>query len=1545
MAVLCAGVVLLAPNALAQATAGANWQAIGPTAASTSSFGLVTGRITALALDPTDTTGNRLYVGTTGGGVWFAQNAGSNTLSAVSFSPLTDAVNALSGASDATLSIGALSAQPGGTGVILAGTGDPNDALDSYYGAGILYSANGGSTWSLIPYTVDLSWGFVGESFAGFAWSTDSPQTVVAAVSQAYEGTLVNAVEPGVSSQGLYYSTQGGQPGSWQLATISDGAGSDVQGPSDVRALPDGNAATAVVWNKWRHCFIAAVRFHGYYQSSDGTTWTRLAEQPGANLTAKLCPTNAGLTGSPGCPIFRGALAVNPLSGDTFAWSIDIYNQDQGLWQDACTLNGTACANQSMTFAKQLGTAALESNTDQGAATIANGDYTLALAAVPYAAIAGADTILLAGGDDLWKCSLAAGCVWRNTTNSATCRAAQVGAYQHALAWNAANPDEIFIGNDSGLWRSTDQAGVTGSDCNASDASHFQNLNGGLGSLAEVLSLTQSAANPYALMAGLGVNGTVGVDGTAAPSGDWTQILTGQGGPSAIDTVSGNWLVNDGAGVSMAMGMAAAGSLPDSFSRVLDYSTTPLPLVVEDGLTMDAPAPFLIDPLDHNQLLIATCRLWRGPASGAGWTAANAVSPILDGGQSAYCSGDALIRSLAAMVLGNGTEAVYVGMYGASDGGGILPGHIWSAVIDPQSASAPLWTDLTFNPVSNDIHSLNYYGLDISSLVIDPHDATGKTVYAMVAGMASRLENVLAVYRSSDGGAHWSSIEGNLPTAPVNSLAVDPQDANTVYLGTDLGVWATRQIGNCATPALNCWSVYGAGLPLVPVSALSASASASLLTAATYGRGLWQIPLWSSGQTLTTATVEPTALTFASQAQGTTSSSQTVTLTNTGRSALTVTGIAASGDFARTENCSSAAVGAGAQCTIQVTFTPTAPGSRTGQLTIGANVAGGQLLLALSGTGTAPLAVSVNPPTLSFGSVAEGATAPVQTVTLNNAGVDAVAISAVAISPSGAPFAIVSNTSNGCGSVLAAGASCPEAVDFAPTAAGSFTATLTFTDAAGTQTVALTGNGEAVPREELSPPSLSFSSTAIGQSSPPQTVTLSNGGGGSLTGIGVAASGPFQATNYCGAQLTGGISCSIDVVYVPTAAASQSGSLTVTADTQAAQAVALTGAGVAAAAISVSPISLNFGAQAAGTTSPPQTLTISNSGGAPLANLSFQLAGAAASSFNTGVTTCGTVLTNGASCTLQVSYAPAGSGGSVAALVIASSTAGVAAVSVPLTGNGAAIAPALQVTPAALSLGVVAVGQTGSASTVTIANLGTAASLNNLNLTVTPGFQLTSNTCTATLAALANCSVGVVIAPSNAGAQTGTLTVTSSTVAATTVALSGTGFSFTLSAVSPSQTVTGGQPASYTLAIAPQGGVQQTYTFTCGTLPAYASCGFSPASEALSANGSAGLAISTGTLSVAGAPRWSPALPLLCALLGVPLAWRLPRRLFRTLLLAVLLGMLLGGVGSCTASGGGGGGGGGGGSGATTPAGSYSVVVTATAGGLSQSVTLTLVVD
>ncbi len=1630
--------------------AGSAWEPLGPAVVVSQKFGLVTGRISALALDPSDVSGNTLYAGSTGGGVWRSQNAGTSIPSNISFIPLTDDLSSMNQATDASISIGALSVQPGGTGVILAGTGDPNDALDSYYGAGILRSTDGGNTWSLIPGTEDGIYSFTGEGFAGFAWSTANQQRVVAAVSQAYDGVLVNAVWTGASYEGLYYSSDGGA--TWSLATITDGSAGVVQGPEDPFVYPDGNAATAVAWNSVRQQFIAAVRYHGYYQSADGITWTRMTNQPGTKLAASAgyCPTNAYETGSTACPIFRGALAVNPLTGDTFAWTVDIDNQDQGLWQDQCAVSAGACASQTMNFTKRWSTAALESNTPLGKVTIENGDYNLTLAAVPSVqnGVIGQDTLVLAGDNDLWKCSLAMGCQWRNTTNSTSCMSAQVGEYQHALAWDASNPLEIFVGNDSGLWRSTDAIGESGPVCSSSDATHFQNLNGSLGSLAEVESISQVGATPYTMMAGLGENGTAGVKSTSGLTAEWPEILSGEGGPVAIDPVNANnWYVNNGAGVSISLCSQAGNCTPSTFGTGPVVNNAD---VDGDGYTMFEPAPFLVDPVDHTKLLIGTCRLWRGAASGSSWRASDAITPILDGTGNCNCNGDALIHAMAAMALPvsaelpSGGEVVYLGMYGALNGGEPLPGHVLRV---SYNAATGVWSapqDVTaVNMVTNDTKLMNSNGLDISSIYIDAHDPTGNTVYVTVAGISTPREKVQTVYGTTDGGTYWTALMTNLPPAPANSLVVDPEDANTVYLATDAGVYSTRQIWSCANSLSACWTAFGTGLPDAPVVELSAApgtASVHNLIAATYGRGIWMTPLWTSSESFTTATATPGSVTFASQNYGSSSSAQAVTLKNTGTIALTPTSIVASGDFSESDNCVGASVAYGTSCAIQVTFTPTAVGSRTGLLTIYTNVSGGELTVSLSGTGTSTRGISLNPSLINFGGWEVGSTSTELQVTATNS------------SPAAVPYtSAISGTfnvvSNACGSSVAANSSCNLMITFEPGATGAAKGSLSFTDAQGQQSVTLNGTGLAPPTDTVSPPSLTFGGTYIGQLSASQPVTLTNSGGVALTNVVVSVSGPFVLANGCNASLGANSSCVISVQYNPTAATSQGGALTII-DLLRTQSVTLGGTGLLAPSVSVSPTSLSFPGQTVGQASSPQLLKVTNTGGAALINLGFQFSGLSAASFSTGTTTCASTLAIGDSCTVQVIFTPAAAGGATASLAVSSSTVGFTAVPVPLTGTGqsttglnvsppqlvfpiispgqtsqplpvtitnnsgsaansltfvatspfgigntsacgttlgaglsctaevvfspqvagsytgtltvsspsltaVAIVPlngvggvpgSVQAQPSQIAFGQTGVGEVSSPVTVTITNPSGVAGLTSFTVAATSGFQVVNNTCSSTLAALASCTVGVEFAPTSAGAQSGSLIMSNSALpAGTSVTLTGMGTNFTIAATgTPSQTITSGQTANYTLLITPLGGSSGVFTFQCGTLPAYSTCTFNPGTLSISANttGNEVVEIATGqttaarSLSPAG---WPVALPLACGVLFL-----VRRR--RAVLLVTLLAIFACGITSCASSNGSGTKPPSSGSG-VTPAGTYTIPVTATSNGVSYSVSLTLIVD
>lgn len=1375
---------------------------MGPVGVNSLSFGLVTGRVSAIALDPSDATGNHAFVGTTGGGLWQSQNAAAATPTSVQFLPLTDNLAALSGAQDAGISVGAVTVQPGGTGVVLAGLGDPNDALDSYYGAGLLRSTDGGQTWALIEQTMDLEDGlggqdfsFLGEGFAGFAWSTTNVQLVVAAVSQAYEATLVNALSGTASYEGLYWSSDAGA--TWHLARITDLNGADVQGPLDGLALPDGNAATSVVWNPVRRLFVAAVRYHGYYQSSDGMNWTQMPfypnGQPGAGFTAQNCPTESGSVGVAGCPIFRGVLAVNPQTGDTFAWSVDEFNQDQGIWQDRCGLTGggssASCSNPTLAFGAQLGTSALETSDGNGAATIDNGDYNLTLAAVP----SGQDTLLFAGDNDLWKCSLANSCAWRNTTNSTTCMSAQVGEYQHSFAWDAANPSLLFVGTDSGLWRSVDDVGETGAVCAATDASHWQNLNAGLGSLAEVDSLAQTGT-ASTMLAGLGANGSAAIAGAPATAGDWNQVLGGEGGPVAIDTTvtANSWYINAGAGVSIFHCSQAAACTPSQFGTSPAIGEAQ---VAYDGVAMSYPAEITLDPANASEILIGTCRLWRGPVTGIGWSAANAISPILDGSGGTVCNGNALIRSIAALSLANGGEVLYVGMAGSQDGGGAAPGHVFSATISP-SGTVGAWTDLTYSPVAGSELAFNAFGYDVSSLFVDPHDTTGQTVYASISAFASSAESLPQLYRSIDGGAHWTSIAANLPDAPANAVIVDSQDANTVYVGTDVGVFATRAVSTCAQPGATCWSAYGTGLPLAPVTALAGTPVAApnqLLTAGTYGRGIWQIPSATAGAAETTAAVSPTSLTFASQTVGTTSTAQTVTLKVTGTASLTVTGVvmtgSAAGDFSETDTCAGVALAMGATCTLKVSFTPTQAGSRAAAMAIEGNLPGGQLLVPLTGTGLATAGITLLPASLSFGMQQVGTASAAQTVSIQNVGGSSTSIASIAV---GAPFKKVTST---CGSTLAAGAACAVTVDFAPTQAGAATGALAVTDGVGTQSAQLSGTGVLAATDTLSTASLTFASTVVGQTSPPLTVTITNSGGFPLTGIGTSIStstgtADFRAVNNCGSQLAANSSCGITVTFSPSIASSETGALVIS-DAIHAQSVSLRGAGLKPPSISLSGTALNFGSQQFGLASAARTINLSNSGGSPLAQPSFSFSGPGAASFAVGATTCGASLAAGALCIVPVIFTPTAVGAITATLTVGTSSPGVASAAVALSGTGLSL-PMLGIAPTSLDLGTVLIGDSSAPFTVQITNTGQVA-MNQPTFAVSgiagpngaqaADFALSAPAdiaaCTGSLAPGGVCNIQVTFSPSVVGIESATLTVTGSNASppTATVSLTGTGTS------------------------------------------------------------------------------------------------------------------------------------------------------------------------
>jgi hypothetical protein len=598
-----------------------------------------------------------------------------------------------------------------------------------------------------------------------------------------------------------------------------------------------------------------------------------------------------------------------------------------------------------------------------------------------------------------------------------------------------------------------------------------------------------------------------------------------------------------------------------------------------------------------------------------------------------------------------------------------------------------------------------------------------------------------------------------------------------------------------------------------------------------------------------------------------------------------------------------------------------------------------------SGVGSGPATDTLSVTALSFPNMVIGQLSAAQTVTLTNSG--DVPLTAIAISVSGAY-----QQTNDCTTSLAANSSCAISVQFDPSVTGTQTGTLTIYDALRTQTVALSGTGLAPPALGVSPTSLSFATVTVGQASTAQTVTVSNTGGAPLANVGfqingLAATSFSYGTTTCGATLANGSSCTVQVTFTPVSAGGATATLTVSSSTSgvAPVSVALSGTGQTPAGLNVSASQIAFPIVTPGQLSPAQTVTITNNGGTAASSLTLT----ATLPFSLVLNTCGSTLGAGASCSTGVIFSPSLNGPYSGTLTIASPSLTATTV-IPLSGTGGTPG-SVQTLPSLITFPQTGVNLYSNPITVTLTNPDGVNSLGSFSLAVTAGFRLASTTCTSTLAAGASCTALVEFAPTSPGAQSGSLTVSSSALTSGAfVSLSGRGFDFALApSGASSQTISNGQTADYKLLITPLLGSYGAFSFQCGTLPPNSACTFNPASEGISANmtGSVVVQIATGLTTASlhsSAPLTWPALPLACGMVLVPFALRRGRKV---LLLVALLMILAGGITSCTTSGVISGGtvpGSGSGSGITS-AGTFPVVVTATSNGVQHQVTLTLIVD
>jgi hypothetical protein len=343
-----------------------------------------------------------------------------------------------------------------------------------------------------------------------------------------------------------------------------------------------------------------------------------------------------------------------------------------------------------------------------------------------------------------------------------------------------------------------------------------------------------------------------------------------------------------------------------------------------------------------------------------------------------------------------------------------------------------------------------------------------------------------------------------------------------------------------------------------------------------------------------------TSLDFHSQGITTTSDLRFVNITNPSGAPFSITNIAISGaPFSQTSVCVTKLM-PGQSCNINVTFAPTVTGTSNGSLTITATASATPQVIALTGIGVGGPFVQLSATQLGFAPTTIGVPSQGQRVSFENTGNSSLTVSSIAINGGNSgDFSVSGDPCTG----IAAGNQCTRTVTFTPTAAGLRKSSMVIMDNAPGSPHIVTLLGTSLGSQvALTPSSLTFGAQAVGAMSAAQTVTLTNRSTVGVFITQIAASGDFQQTNNCGGALNDMATCTISVIFTPSAGGARTGTLTVAAGTGSplTQTIPLSGTGgdfsvsagsggagatatVAAGATATYPLSLTAGVGFSGT--------------------------------------------------------------------------------------------------------------------------------------------------------------------------------------------------------------------------------------------------------------------------------------------------------------------------------------------------------------------------
>ena len=724
-----------------------------------------------------------LYVCFATGGLWRTEDDG------ITWKPLFDGYS--------SCAIGDLAVTADGK-TLWLGTGENNSARTHYTGTGVFKSTDRGATWQYMGLAETLHIGRI------VLDPKNANNVYVAAMGGQYSES---------NDRGVYKTNDGGKTWKHVLAVNDYAGGIDiVMKPGDSRVL------YAALWGRDRRpwSIVEAGPGGGIYKSTDsGEHWTQIEALPH------------------GFEAGRAGLAVTPADPDRVYVYMDTYNGDSGTeWDDERVPDGQLTPwrfwRLSDDLLKQVPEATLRDFLKNRLPNTSSLDDVVAKVKAGTMGVNDVATLLLQRTPNLFLQRETLYKVYltkdngKNWAQMATL-GEQMNYYTGRVCADPRNADEIYVtGNqtlhstDAGrsfevvarrnhvdkhvLWidpRNSDRL-LDGNDggpyLSMDHGKTWRHLNNT--ATGQYTTIAVDTKTPYNIFGGLQDNGTMKGPSTYRPGftdlDAWTDVGGGDGSAVAVDPRNGGDLIY----VSSQFGAFNA------YNQATGQRWSVRPSGRD--LRFNWIAPICLSKFHPDILYIGSQFLHRSFDQGRHW---EAISPDLT---KHVAGGDVPISTLTTI---DESPLKFGVIYAGADDGSV---HV-------TKDGGVTWEEIG-TPVPERW---------VTRIVASKYDAG--TVFCTQSGYRED-EWTPYVWKSTDYGKTWSSISANLPFEPVNTIREDPSDKDRLYVGTDMGVFASIDGGAS-------WMVYGGGLPHVPVHDLVIQEQAKDMVIATHARSAWVIDL------------------------------------------------------------------------------------------------------------------------------------------------------------------------------------------------------------------------------------------------------------------------------------------------------------------------------------------------------------------------------------------------------------------------------------------------------------------------------------------------------------------------------------------------------------------------------------------------------------------------------------------------------------------------------------------------------------------------------